>query len=108
MGDYFKNYDALSHAWAHQLQGEGYCSNSRMYFNGSTIYSYGSHFPIAEHYDNDIILFTTDIYSNTTAGHMSHVRSAIPYSSTVISVPNVIIPDKKKATNSAGLRSNLF
>jgi len=48
-----------------------------MYFNGSTIYSYGSHFPIAKHIVNEqgqrAVLFTERDYSNTTAKHKRHV-----------------------------------
>jgi hypothetical protein len=67
----------LCHKWANQEQQSGRNANGSMYFNGSTIYSYGSHFPIAKHIVNDqgqrAVLFTERTYSNTTAKHKSHV-----------------------------------
>ena len=43
-----------------------------LYFYGDTIYSYGSHFPIARHVETKrgrAVLFTTRDYSVTTSGH---------------------------------------
>ena len=52
-----------------------------MYFTGDTIYSYGSHFPIAQlttaPNGEDVLLFTTDTYSNTTTRHISYVQQGI-------------------------------
>lgn len=67
----------LAHIWANQSQNEGRNSNESMYFHGSTIYSYGNHFPIAKHVTNEqgehAILFTERTYSNTTAKHINNV-----------------------------------
>jgi hypothetical protein len=67
----------LCHKWANQEQESGRTSNGTMYFNGSTIYSYGSHFPIAKHIVNEqgqrAVLFTERTYSNTTAKHIRNV-----------------------------------
>ena len=67
----------LCHKWANQEQESGRNANGSMYFNGSTIYSYGAHFPIAKHIVNEqgqrAVLFTERSYSNTTAKHKSHV-----------------------------------
>lgn len=67
----------LCHKWANQHQQSGRNANGSMYFEGSTIYSYGSHFPIAKHVRNEqgqtAVLFTERTYSNTTAKHMNHV-----------------------------------
>jgi hypothetical protein len=69
------NNSELCHIWANQLQSHG--TGSSMYFEGSTIYSYGAHFPIAKHVRNEqgqtAILFTERSYSNTTAKHINHV-----------------------------------
>ena len=54
-------------------------SGGRFYFVGDTIYSYGSHFPIARHVAHKgkaAVLFTTRSYSVTTAGHKCMVESA--------------------------------
>jgi len=67
----------LCHKWANQEQESGRTSNGTMFFNGSTIYSYGHHFPIAKHIVNEqgqrAVLYTERSYSNTTAKHKSHV-----------------------------------
>jgi hypothetical protein len=67
----------LCHKWANQEQESGRTSNGTMFFNGSTIYSYGHHFPIAKHIVNEqgqrAVLYTERNYSNTTAKHKSHV-----------------------------------
>ena len=77
----------VAHIWAHGRQQYGInSSRGNFYFRGATIYSYGSHFPIARRvertarYGNKrtFILFTTRTYSSTTAGHLAAVRSAIP------------------------------
>ena len=78
------NTDMVAHLWAHQSQESARNGQGNFYFRGSTIYSYGSHFPIARHVDEKTILFTTRDYSPTTAGHKTCVRSAIPDGKTVI------------------------
>jgi hypothetical protein len=42
----------IPHLWMHQVQEEARNSNGSLYFSGPTIYSYGSHFPIARHVEN--------------------------------------------------------
>ena len=83
----------VPHLWAHQSQDEARNSTGSLYFSGPTIYSYGSHFPIARHVTNDAgqraVLFTTATYSVTTSSHCSAVRSAIPSGIPVFHVPNV-------------------
>jgi hypothetical protein len=83
----------IPHLWAHRTQGEARNRQGNLYFNGDTIYSYGSHFPIARHVANDAgeraVLFTTASYSVTTSSHCSAVRSAIPSGVPVFHVPNV-------------------
>lgn len=76
----------VSHCWAHRRQDYAATSSRNLYFRGDTIYSYGSHFPIARHLENGAIAFTTGSYSMTTARHISLVRQAIPSFKTVIYV----------------------
>lgn len=70
----------VAHAWANQHQDEARNSNGSFYFWKDTIYSYGSHFPIAKHVTNEqgerATLITSRTYSSTTSGHVSIVRSA--------------------------------
>jgi hypothetical protein len=83
----------IPHLWAHQTQDEARNRQGNLYFTGDTIYSYGSHFPIARHVTNEAgeraVLFTTATYSVTTSGHCSAVRSAIPSGIPVFHVPNM-------------------
>ena len=83
----------IPHLWAHRTQDESRNRQGNLHFTGDTIYSYGSHFPIARHVTNDAgeraVLFTTASYSVTTSGHCSAVRSAIPSGTPVFHVPNV-------------------
>ena len=74
----FSDIYEVAHLWANQVQNDARNSQGNFYFSGKTIYSYGSHFPIAvltgknDHY----CLFTTQSYSVTTSKHISAVRSA--------------------------------
>jgi hypothetical protein len=83
----------IPHLWAHRTQDEARNRQGNLYFTGDTIYSYGSHFPIARHVTNGAderaVLITTATYSVTTSSHCSAVRSAIPSGVPVFHVPNV-------------------
>ncbi len=65
----------VAHLFANQLQGEARTQTNNFYFFNDKIYSYGSHFVIAKHY-NGFLLFTERSYSNTTAKHINHVWNA--------------------------------
>ena len=82
----------IPHLWFHQTQSDAR-SQGNVFFDGDTIYSYGTHFPIARHVKSKsgrrAVLFTTRRYSVTTSGHCSSVRQSIPSGTTVFSVPNV-------------------
>jgi hypothetical protein len=86
------NTGEVPHLWAHHTQDEARNRQGNLYFTGDTIYSYGSHFPIARRVTNDAgqraVLFTTASYSVTTSGHCSAVRYAIPSGVPVFHVPN--------------------
>ena len=64
------NNNELAHIWAGQKQDTGRNAIGTFYFKGTTIYSYGSHFPIAT-IDGENVLFTMRKYSNTTAKQVS-------------------------------------
>ena len=65
----------VAHLFANQLQSEARTQTNNFYLFNDKIYSYGSHFVIAKHY-NGILLFTESKYSNTTAKHINHVWNA--------------------------------
>lgn len=67
------NNKEVAHLWANQSRERA--TGSHFYFEGDTIYSYGSHFPIARHYKG-VVLFTTKGHSVTTSKHKGYVRSA--------------------------------
>jgi len=67
----------VAHIWAQQKQATGRNSGGNIYFNGSAIYSYGSHFCMGKFLPNGIVLLTNRTYSNTTAKHLSGVRYAV-------------------------------
>lgn len=83
----------VAHLWANRSQPHAANSGRSLYFEGDTIYSYGSHFPIARWADNvgaPVVLFTSRGYSITTSGHKSTTRQAIPPDATVLTVHNVL------------------
>lgn len=71
----------VAHVWAQQTQSEGHSANGQFYFRDTTIYSYGSHFPIARFVTNEAgqraVLFTTRDYSITTSAHKGDVHRAL-------------------------------
>ena len=84
--------DMVAHLWAHKAQDYARNPGHNFYFSGDTIYSYGSHFPIARHVENkrggSAVLLTTRSYSVTTSGHTWTVQRACEHL-TVFHVPDV-------------------
>jgi hypothetical protein len=74
------NNSELSHVWANQTQSHG--TGSNMFFEHSTIYSYGYHFKLAQFVNNKegqrCVLINLKSYSNTTSKHQTLVFRAIP------------------------------
>lgn len=69
--------EMVAHVWANKSQDEARNSGETFYFTGPTIYSYGSHFAIAHHLDNGVVLWNNAGYSNTTSRHKSHAWRAL-------------------------------
>lgn len=67
------NNSQVAHLWASKNKQSA--RGSSFYFDGDTIYSYGSHFPIARHCKG-VVLFTTRTYSKSTGRHISLTRRA--------------------------------
>ena len=76
----FTDISQIAHLWANQTQENAKTSSRNFYFDGTSIYSYGYHFMIAEHVQNNegvkAVLFTERTYSVTTSKHLSVVRQA--------------------------------
>jgi hypothetical protein len=70
-----------AHVWAQQSQHDGRSSNGNFYFEGATIYSYRSNWPLGVFTQlpdgRRAIVLNIESYSNTTSGHLSDVRRAI-------------------------------
>ena len=69
----------LAHAFALQNQDYGRTTNNSFYFDGTKLFSYGSHFCIAKFVDPDTVLFTTRTYSNTTSKHLRYSAQALSH-----------------------------
>jgi hypothetical protein len=95
----------LCHTWANQLQNFG--KGSSMYFEGNTIYSYGSHYEIAQVIEapnlTKVFFVNSNGYSNTTAKHTNHVWRAIPDN-----FPVFKIPFKIRSSYYSGSRTHSF
>jgi len=90
--------DMVAHLWAHKSQDFARNPGHNFYFHVDTIYSYGSHFPVARHVENKrgrAVLFTTRSYSSTTAGHKCMVEGACRHL-TVFHVADVCSSDYRK------------
>lgn len=98
----------IAHRWAQQnpsLSVRGYA----MFAEGLTIYSWGTHFPIARWVDATpakadadafparVVLFNADGYSSSTGKHKSYTACAIPHSAVVFRVPKRLWGDHKAA-----------
>ena len=85
----------IPHLWAHQTQDEARNGTGSFYFRGATIYSYGSHFPIATHVTGSQgqagILLTSRKNSVTTSQHISAVSRSIPPNKPVFTVPHLML-----------------
>ncbi len=93
----------VAHIWAHQSQNEGRNAGNNFYFKGQTIYSYGSHFPIATIVGHDVLL-TMRTYSNTTSGHVWNVKGAISHKNIIYcyDVPTIYGQSTLAKDNKAG------
>jgi hypothetical protein len=97
----------VAREWTHGRDKRG----SNFYAADGTIYSYGSHFPIARFYTladgKRVCLFTAREYSSSTARHKSYVSRAIPSAVPVFVVPAVARfgADLDKAGHRANLKA---
>ena len=74
------NNDQVAHLWANQSKLKARGSN--FFFNGKTIYSYGTHFPVAtlvETKQGTVALFERAAYSVSTTRHQSIARQAVKH-----------------------------
>lgn len=81
------NNSQVAHVWAQQTKSSG--KGNHFFFEWTTIYSYGHHFPIATFVQPKVVLLTTRLHSVSTAGHVAKVRQAVRHDTTVFHVDNV-------------------
>jgi len=70
----FSSASETIHVFAQRSQEEGRCSN--VFFEGDKVYSYGTHYLLAEFIDNGEAIIINEGYSSTTSKHISYVTSA--------------------------------
>lgn len=95
------NDKMVAHVWFSGDKPSG--GRGNLFFRGDTIYSYGSHFPIARKVSGATLL-TTRGYSSSTARHIRYVRQAI--SGRVFRVPDPSSTDYKRLYESYVKRFN--
>lgn len=79
-----------AHIWAQQSQPNGRSNNGNMFFENSTIYSYGYHFPIATFIDDNTVLINNDSYSVSTGKQQGYVRYAVNHHNRIYASTAVI------------------
>jgi len=102
----------IAHLWMHREQDHARNAQNNFYFRDGTIYSYGSHFPIASHartnQGEDCVIMTTRTYGNTTAKHLHLVRMAIPGNVPVFYAPWPLLATGAHEQNIASLREDVI
>lgn len=66
----------LAHVWNSQTQDEGRNNNGQLYFVGSRLYSYGSHYLVGFIMPDGSVLMNDSSYSITTSKHKSYAANA--------------------------------
>lgn len=80
---YYRDTTEAVHAWAGRHSDDGRNPHSSVYFVGLTIFSYGSHFPMARHISFNDVLLTYATYSTTTSRHQNEVWRAVSHKNTL-------------------------
>jgi hypothetical protein len=104
----------LCHVWAHDSSLDLRNSNGNVYSIGDTIYSYGSHFPMAtkvigrkDKFSSGVVfLINPNSYSSTTSSHQGAVRSACTGNGDVISLPVSLWPSVTWRTSGKNIREH--
>ena len=89
----FDSSSMVVHVWANQSQERGRNKTSSLYFNGSVLFSYGSHFPVATLVTNKhaetAVIFSSASFSVTTSSHQRMARSAASHIQPQFTVPHI-------------------
>lgn len=87
--------DEVPHKWAHQAQAEARNPQGNLFFEGATLYSYRTSYPIAHIYTRGkrkLALVRSDRYSVSTARHINLAERAASHMEQ-ITVLNVVFDD---------------
>jgi hypothetical protein len=87
----FRDASEVAHVWASRSQDYGRNPSGNIYFEGATIFSYGSHYPLGHIFDpsgRTVALINSRQYSVTTSGHQNCAASAVRHLTT-FHVPQV-------------------
>lgn len=80
MTQYIFDNAMVAHVWAAGTQDSGRSGNGNFFFQGSTLYSYGSHFVCGIRTPGGLYLLNADSSTMTTTGkHMPAARRAVDY-----------------------------
>ena len=79
----------VAHLWAHAMSFDAHNSGKTLFIDGTIIYSYGRHFPVAQRMVNDVFLLTKRTHSTTTAKHICYVHRALPPGKRILYVDDV-------------------
>jgi hypothetical protein len=71
------NTDQVIHLWAQNNYPRARNGKGSVYFEGATIFSYGSHFPMGHHMPDGAVILNSDRYSVSTSGHQSGTAWAV-------------------------------
>ena len=69
----FSTSSEVIHLFANKIQEEGTNQTRNIYFYDNSLYSYGSHYKLANHLKGGAILINDDGYSTTTSKHISEI-----------------------------------
>lgn len=72
--------DMVAHLFANRSQDTARTSSQNFYFNGPSLFSYGSHFVIAHWLETGagaVLLWNSDSYSISTSRHQGYARNAL-------------------------------
>jgi hypothetical protein len=72
--------DMVAHLFANRSQDTARTSSQNFYFNGPSLFSYGSHFVVAHWLETGagaVLLWNSDSYSVSTSRHQGHARNAL-------------------------------
>jgi hypothetical protein len=94
----FSSINKTIHTWYRQDQETGRNGRGNVFFEGSIIYSYGKHFPMANFIDWNFLLMNCKNYSTTTQCHKGRVY-CISKAETIIKIPDIVNPKNPENIN---------